>query len=238
MLSSLPRRRRLVGHRFDLLGDVLHRAIEARAPAHAVDRLEAAGRHEPRARVRRHAVARPLLERRAERVVQRLFGEVEVAEKTDQRGEHAPRLGAVDRRPPSRAHVRPNPRSPASLLWRMRGVLHDRSAIATAILPRLVLRAWLSVGRTPGRLRTTSRLHRATSDKSYETMRKNGRDCEEPCASSSVPYRHAPNSSRAPAKRSASTLRRPSLLHQPQEYINEIIFSSHGDCVPHCWWQH
>ena len=42
--------------------------IEARAPADAVDRLEAAGRDEPGARVRGHAVARPLLERRPEGV--------------------------------------------------------------------------------------------------------------------------------------------------------------------------
>ena len=43
-----------------------------------------------------HAVARPLLERGRERVVQRLLGEVEVAEQADQRGEHAARLGAID----------------------------------------------------------------------------------------------------------------------------------------------
>ena len=71
-------------------------AIEARAPADAVDRLEAAGRHEPGPRIGGHAVARPLLERGAEGVVQRLLGEVEVAEQADQRGEDAARLGAVD----------------------------------------------------------------------------------------------------------------------------------------------
>ena len=43
-----------------------------------------------------HAVARPLLERRPERVVQRFLGDVEVAEQADQRGEHAPRLGDID----------------------------------------------------------------------------------------------------------------------------------------------
>ena len=62
-----------------------------------VDRLEAAGRNQPGARVGRHALARPLLDRRGERVVQRLLGEVEVAEQADQRGEDAARLGAVDR---------------------------------------------------------------------------------------------------------------------------------------------
>ena len=44
----------------------------------------------------RDAVARPLLERRAESVVQRLLGEVEVAEQPDQRGEYAARFGAID----------------------------------------------------------------------------------------------------------------------------------------------
>ena len=43
-----------------------------------------------------HAVARPLLDRGREGVVQRLLGQVEVAEEADQRGEDAARLGAVD----------------------------------------------------------------------------------------------------------------------------------------------
>ena len=62
-----------------------------------VDRLEAAGRDEPGARIGGHAVARPLLERGGEGVVQRLLGEVEVAEQADQGGEDAARVGAVDR---------------------------------------------------------------------------------------------------------------------------------------------
>ena len=61
-----------------------------------VDRLEPARRHEPRARVRRHAARRPLLQRRGERVVQRLLRTVEVAEQADERGEHATGLGAID----------------------------------------------------------------------------------------------------------------------------------------------
>ena len=96
--SSMPsssRRLRVVGDRVDLLGDVVDR-VEARLPAQAVDRLEAPGRDEPGARIGRHAVARPLLERRAKRVVQRFLGEVEVAEQAHQRREDAARLGAVN----------------------------------------------------------------------------------------------------------------------------------------------
>ena len=43
-----------------------------------------------------HAVARPLLDGGGERVVQRLLGEIEIAEQADQRGEDAARLGAID----------------------------------------------------------------------------------------------------------------------------------------------
>ena len=101
--------------------------IEARAPADAVDGLEAAGRDEPCARIGRHPVARPLLERRPERVVQRLLGEIEVAEQANQRREDAARFGCGRFLPPARecdqesarssAHFpggqRPSSRSPA-----------------------------------------------------------------------------------------------------------------------------
>ena len=85
----------IIGEGVDLLGDIVER-VEPGAPADAVDGLEAAGRNQPRPRIGGHAIARPLLERGAESVVQRLFGEVEVAEQADQRGEDAARLGAVD----------------------------------------------------------------------------------------------------------------------------------------------
>lgn len=45
----------------------------------------------------RHSLHRPLLERRRERILQRLLGEIEIAEETDQRGEDAAGLGAIDR---------------------------------------------------------------------------------------------------------------------------------------------
>ena len=78
-----------------LVADFVER-VETRAPAHAVDRLEASGRHQPRARIGGHAVARPLLQRRPEGVVQRLLGDVEVAEQADQRREHTAGVGEVD----------------------------------------------------------------------------------------------------------------------------------------------
>ena len=78
------------------LGQRGQRGVEAGPAAQRVDRLEAAGGDQPGPRVGRHAVARPLLDRRGEGVVQRLLGEVEVAEQADERGEHAARFGAVD----------------------------------------------------------------------------------------------------------------------------------------------
>ena len=77
------------------VADVLE-GIEASAPAQAVDGLEAAGRHQPRTRIGGDAVARPLLERRPERIVQRLFGQIEITEQPDQRREHATGVGEID----------------------------------------------------------------------------------------------------------------------------------------------
>ena len=53
--------------------------VKARPPAYTVDGLEAARRNEPRPWIGRHAIPRPLLERRSKGVVQGLLGEVEVA---------------------------------------------------------------------------------------------------------------------------------------------------------------
>ena len=65
--------------------------------AQPIDRLEPAGRHEPGPWICGDAVNRPLLHRGRERLLKRLLGEIEVAEETDQGGENATRLGAVDR---------------------------------------------------------------------------------------------------------------------------------------------
>ncbi len=85
--------RRVGGHGLDRLG----RGVQSSSASQDIDGLVAAGRNEPGSRVRGHAVCRPFLEGRAECVLHRVFGELKVAEQSDQRGEDAPRVGAVDR---------------------------------------------------------------------------------------------------------------------------------------------
>jgi hypothetical protein len=80
----------------ELLDETRLRPIEAGAPPHSVDGLEAAGRHEPRPRIGRHAFPRPLFHCRGKGIVQCLLGNLEVAEQPDQGGENATRVGAVD----------------------------------------------------------------------------------------------------------------------------------------------
>jgi hypothetical protein len=60
------------------------RGVEPGTTAHGVDGLEAAAGDEPGARIGRHALARPLLDRRGEGFVQRLLCEFEAAEQTDE----------------------------------------------------------------------------------------------------------------------------------------------------------
>ena len=91
LVDLAPRLRRR-----ELLGMLVVERIEARLAPDVVDRLEAAGRHQPGARVRGNAIAWPLLERGPEGVVQRFFGEVEATEQSHQRREHAARLGTID----------------------------------------------------------------------------------------------------------------------------------------------
>src|SRR5205085_1669927 len=86
---------RLLGR--ERLGVLLFQRIEARASANGVDRLEAAGRDQPGARIVGQPLRRPLLERGAKRFVQRFLGEVEVTEQPHQRREHAARLRTVNR---------------------------------------------------------------------------------------------------------------------------------------------
>ena len=83
--------------RFQLACELAERSVEAGAAASGVDGLEASGRDQPGARIGGHAVARPLLHRRHERLVHRLLGAVEVAEQPDERGQDTARLGAIDR---------------------------------------------------------------------------------------------------------------------------------------------
>ena len=85
----IVRSHHLLGLSREPLGDLVARGIEAGIPADAVDRLEAAGGHQPRPRVPWHAVARPLLGGSDEGVVERFLGALEIAEKADQRRENA-----------------------------------------------------------------------------------------------------------------------------------------------------
>ncbi len=82
--------------------------------AQPVDRAPPRGQRDPRRRVRRHAVARPALERDDERILDRLFGAVEVAERTRQGGDRLSGLApeqAVDDYPGSAQSATPRPRS-------------------------------------------------------------------------------------------------------------------------------
>jgi hypothetical protein len=87
----------LVG-RCDLLRDrglglevALLRA-EQDLPAQTVDRLVPSDIDQPGARISRNAFRRPLLDRRREGFLQRLLGELEIADEADQRREDATRL--------------------------------------------------------------------------------------------------------------------------------------------------
>ncbi len=120
----LPRRG-ILGLGVEPRGELRLRGVEAGAAADAVDGLEAAGRNQPRPGVGGHAIPRPLLERRREGIVQRVLGEVEVAEHADEGGEDAARVGAVDRvhrlarlfgRVPAHLPCLPRMISPANIL--------------------------------------------------------------------------------------------------------------------------
>jgi hypothetical protein len=79
-----------------LFGGCGERRIESRASPEPVYCLEAAGGDEPGARILRHAVAWPRVERGGEGIVQRLLGCIKAAEEADQRCEHAARVGAIE----------------------------------------------------------------------------------------------------------------------------------------------
>src|SRR4029077_12892091 len=63
--------------------------VETLLPAEPVDGLEAPGRYQPRARVRRYTLLRPLLQRGSERVVHRFLSDIEIAKETDERRQNA-----------------------------------------------------------------------------------------------------------------------------------------------------
>jgi hypothetical protein len=63
-------------------------------PANAVDRLVARHIDQPRPRIGRHVRRRPALQRGSKGLLERILGKIEIADKTDQRGERPPRLVA------------------------------------------------------------------------------------------------------------------------------------------------
>jgi hypothetical protein len=71
---------------FSRFGDVEQARLrgERAVAANAIDRAVARGRHQPRARVGRHAALRPALGGDREGLLRGFLGEVEVAEEADQ----------------------------------------------------------------------------------------------------------------------------------------------------------
>jgi hypothetical protein len=80
---------RRVDRRLELPGEFHNRRVETRTTAQDVDRLEPASGHQPRERVVGQPVAWPPLDGGRERFVQRLFGQIEIADKPDERREDA-----------------------------------------------------------------------------------------------------------------------------------------------------
>ncbi len=75
---------------------VTERSIEPDTPPNRIDPFEPARRNQPRPRIAGHAFARPLLDRRGESVVHRLFGQVKIPQQPDQRRQHVARFAAID----------------------------------------------------------------------------------------------------------------------------------------------
>ena len=77
-------------------GDLWLQFIESTSTPERIDRLEAAGGNQPGPRVGRYPLRFPALDRGGERLVQRLLGEVEIVEQSNQRREHSSRLRLID----------------------------------------------------------------------------------------------------------------------------------------------
>jgi hypothetical protein len=65
------------------LGECRQRDVEPGTPAQGVDGFEAASRNEPGPRISRHTILSPLLQGCPKGIVQRILGEVEVAEQAN-----------------------------------------------------------------------------------------------------------------------------------------------------------
>ena len=81
----------------EVAADQLDLALERHAAADRVDAAAPGDRHEPGARVVRHAGLRPLLERGHERVLREVLGQPDVANDTDQAGDDPRGLHPPDR---------------------------------------------------------------------------------------------------------------------------------------------
>jgi hypothetical protein len=76
--------------------DSFQGSVEPRTPANPIDRLEATGRHQPPIGIGGHALTRPSLDGGGERLVHRLLGEIEIAEKADERGKDAAGVVSIE----------------------------------------------------------------------------------------------------------------------------------------------
>ena len=94
----------LVGREFGF--DLVALGEKAHVTPQPVDRLVAADIDQPGARICRDAFARPLNERRGESILHSVFGEFEIAEQADQRGQHAATLVAEQQLDPIRLFFR------------------------------------------------------------------------------------------------------------------------------------
>ena len=74
---------RFIGVRREHPVHIVRQRLESGVPPNSVDSFEAPGGYEPGARIGGHAVARPLLQRCPESLVQRFLGDIEVAEQAD-----------------------------------------------------------------------------------------------------------------------------------------------------------
>lgn len=72
-------RRDVRAERIEIEADLLALARVQRVLPQMIERAALRGRHQPCARIVRHAAARPVLERRDERVLRELFGHADVA---------------------------------------------------------------------------------------------------------------------------------------------------------------
>ena len=83
--------------RLQLVPELLVLALQHGAPAELVDRTVLCRRHQPRARVVRHARRRPPLERREEGILRQILGESDVVHDASEPGDQLRRLHSPDR---------------------------------------------------------------------------------------------------------------------------------------------